>query len=267
MKQNKAKINFRFWFILTIVLLVSSPSYAAIGYHDVCVHVSYFDTRTGRSNNSGSYLTTGTANTNRNVKFVKVFLYDMDGLCQDHKSNCSEGDDDILGTLYMNSSGEACFPSIGDQEDLYFLTDYETSYVNMYTSENNNEYERFYASSSTFVNAVYNDFHLPKMEWNISCPSFTGGSCTTGDKFSFPENFAFANIIASVTDVVDRHGLSLLNNWNGHNNKINGHYPGLIVSGSDVCGGGGFAYGLDDFCITGNYGERNFADIIISCCL
>lgn len=258
--KNIFSIVMAILFVSIIIMFPARETFAVVGYHPVCGKITYFDSRTSHRNGTGSYLPTSGSDTNRPAKYVKVYLYDLDGSCIDFEDNCSEeNSDDLLGTAYTDEVGEYCFNNIGDQEDLYLMTEYETLDINMYTGVGSQTYQKYRATSPWSSNTVYNDEHID-FDWSITCPKSLSGLCSgTVHADQWPTNQAFANIIATANDVIANIGWSNVHGWNGYNVKLNGHYPDFIYnSGSTVkywctdngINAAGRAYGFNDFCIT-----------------
>lgn len=238
-------------FTLLVFIFFATPSLAFAGYYNVCGTLRYWDSRTQRAYGSKVAPISGT-NWNRPARRVLLYLFDQDGACNDHHPfNCSENDDDFLQSAYSDpTTGAFCFFGIGDLEDIYILTKYESDDTQVLNDDD--------AHPVTFSDTVWNfgsGGNLTK-NWNITCTNdsrnnvqgLCDGEVDVATWFMLSEGYA--NILDSAVQVDWLISPDTLFHPNGHNEKISYHYPdnasGLCAS--NFADGG--AYNCNDICIS-----------------
>lgn len=167
-------------FILFIPLDLMAASY------DICGTLRYWDNRIRHSNQAGSKVQgSNFTPVDRPARRVKLYLYDQDG-CKDLEPGCYDlingtNLDDLLATTYSGSStGEYCFTGIGENEDVYILSKFESDDTEVRNASDN--------YTAIFSHTIDN-YGTPNpwnpyggdltMNWNTSCPARTTGYCSS----------------------------------------------------------------------------------------
>ena len=211
------------WNLLACLAILIYPSAAFAGYFTVCGTATFWDDLDKRTTSSGSKLTTF-QNNNHPLSYLKVEIWDQDGQCQDHFLDCPETDDDILGTDTADSSGDYCFSSIGDLEDIYILTRYQAPGLQVKSSSGSTPVRASYPTLFNFGNGGSGNFDL---DFSATCYdnnyNTVRGECDS-DSTVFPRfsvEAAYSNILATMRLVNQSVSLSI----NGHSNTVTGYWP------------------------------------------
>lgn len=234
-------------FSVMLSIFLFAPS-IALAQYDVCGTLTFFDTRTDRSNVSGSKLTWSTYNTNQPLRWSKIHLYDQDG-CNDYNSGCSDGgNDDFLATTYTNSSGEFCFTGIGGAEDVYLVFEFESHDGQVKWGQG--------WTAVAYSHTIWNiGGDISNMNFSATCFTENDGECSNRAKANeYPVTQGMANMLAAIIDV-DRWTSYWDLRPNGHNRAFTGYYGDR--PGSATCPAQGTSWGQDEFCVVTSASDDN----------
>lgn len=169
--------------------------------------VRYWDTRTFRSDSTGSLLGFASYQTNQTVKQPLLHLLDLDGACIDFKPPCSETDDDVLAITHASTGGVYSFSNIGTGHDLY-LVHYFYHGLPGVVVKTEDDGSHIVVSEPVLTNTSANVVR----DFNVTCPDDAAnaaqGRCDSQADVNsfFAENEAFANMAASMLHVDGRIG-------------------------------------------------------------
>ena len=181
------------------LLLFSSNAHAA--NYDVCGTLSYWDSRSNRSDLPGSKLGQPQGQDSA-ARRVIVYLWDQNGSCNDNRTSCGETDDIELGWTYSGASdGTFCFYNINGAYDVYYLTEFWSDDTEVRLSD---------GSSAVVVSQTSWNFANVSSEnpdggditknWSITC--YNNPACGSQYLANFyPLTESMANILQSAVDV------------------------------------------------------------------
>lgn len=214
--------------LLPLVLLFTAfylaPS-VALGY-SICGRVTYWDARVDRDDSSGSRLTFSSDYKNQAAESLKILVYDEDGDCHDFDAGCGETDDDFLGLTYTNSSGFYCVDGVPASQQVYLMTDYSSSWnARVVDSAGNSVLRTSYGETNVNGNET--------IDWSITCFGSPFGECSNDShSLAYPTERAYSHIYATMEDVWDRWGSSVVN-FNYVSGGFHAYYPGMSNSNNE----------------------------------